>query len=85
MTQTIKSVSKHNVLAEYYDVCENQAHNQSEYFIQTMTDEDMRKITVQLIDKSVCNMTTSVGDTYRRTLEAIEKTRTSGKLSHLRT
>ena len=85
MTKTIRTVSKHDVLAEYYDVCGNQAHNQNEYFIQTMTDEDMRKITVQLIDKSVCDIATSVGDTYRRTLETIEKKRAFGKLSHLRT
>lgn len=83
-TKTTRPVSKHDVFAEFEATCGEQAHNQNEYFIQTMTDEDIRKITSQLLDKWVNETSVFEADNFIRTLESIEKKRAFGKLSHLR-
>jgi len=83
-TQQDIRTTDHNVLEEFNATSGSQTHNQRTYFIHTMTDSDFRKITQQLLNKQIGEVSISEGGSYRRTLENIEWERAFGKLSHLR-
>ena len=79
----ILEYSDHDVYAEYLNCCGTQKHYEAEYFIATMTPEDNRKMTLQLINMQCDEKCISVGDSYRRLHTLISEKRSWGELSHL--
>lgn len=79
-----RTPSDHDVYKEYQRCLGTQKIPLRDLFIHTMNNNDVTKITLQLINMQATEVCISVGDSYRRTLDKILWDRVFGDMSIIR-